>query len=289
MDNSKDMDLIIESMKNQEEVAQKFFKKSIKELTQKELCVVDKYIYDNRFPKWKQVIINGQKTRYAISNTGLLQSMITGKISKGTIDSKGYLIYCIDYKSFKAHRLVAEAFIPNPENKPQVNHINGDKICNWVGNLEWVTAEENIHHAMEHGLFYVGLGENANSSVYTDAQIHQVCKLLEKGLKNTEISILTGVDVYVISKIKCKNCWQHISDQYNIAVPNGIAKGSASASSKYTDKDIHMVCQMLKDGAKMVDISRATNVGYDMIYRIKTGKNWNHIASQYGIGILKKN
>lgn len=66
---------------------------------------------------------------------------------------KGYLYIMIDKKAYRLHRLVAQHFIPNPDNKPQVNHKDGDKWNCTVSNLEWVTASENVQHAIDNGLF----------------------------------------------------------------------------------------------------------------------------------------
>lgn len=66
-------------------------------------------------------------------------------------NKKGYLFVRLRYHSPKIHRLVAMAFIPNPENKEQVNHLNG-KNDNSVGNLEWVSNSENREHAIKTGL-----------------------------------------------------------------------------------------------------------------------------------------
>lgn len=108
--------------------------------------------------EWKD--IKDYEGLYQISNTGKVKSLYrdTEKILIGDVirSGKGYLSVGLTknkkVKSFLTHRLVAQAFIPNPENKPEVNHIDGNTLNNNVSNLEWCTHRENINHAWKTGL-----------------------------------------------------------------------------------------------------------------------------------------
>ena len=97
---------------------------------------------------WKD--IEGYEGIYQVSNLGRVKRVTTGRILKGCKDRGGYLVVSLSkngmYKTHKIHRLVAQAFIPNQENKPDVNHIDEDKANNLYSNLEWVTAKENNNH-----------------------------------------------------------------------------------------------------------------------------------------------
>lgn len=95
----------------------------------------------------KTIIIDGQETNYTISDVGEVYNRITKKQLKGTYKRNEYhtvqLIVNGKAKSIMTHRLVAEAFLPNPNNFPIVHHIDGDKHNNKINNLQWVTIEEN--------------------------------------------------------------------------------------------------------------------------------------------------
>ena len=107
--------------------------------------------------EWRDTYIYGEQ--YEVSNTGIVRNKVTGHIISQQEDKKGYLRVRLSLHDKKAtakvHRLVATAFIPNPEGKPQVNHKDTDKHNNRVGNLEWATNSENQIHAYKTGLNYV--------------------------------------------------------------------------------------------------------------------------------------
>lgn len=107
---------------------------------------------------WKDVV--GFEGKYEVSNFGRVRNKNHQWLLNQYINENGYCIVGLHSrqnntgktKHFRVHRLVAEAFIQNPENKRTVNHIDGNKMNNNVKNLEWATHGENIKHGRENGL-----------------------------------------------------------------------------------------------------------------------------------------
>jgi len=120
--------------------------------------------------EWKEIpceIVDGIKG-YKISNYGRVKNH-KGKITEGSNHESGYLWVSISPKQYLLHRLVAKVFIPNPENKEQVNHIDGNKINTHASNLEWCSNKENSQHAHD-----TGLHPNTKSIVQYDINMNKL-------------------------------------------------------------------------------------------------------------------
>jgi hypothetical protein len=109
-------------------------------------------------------------TPYYVTEDGIIRN---GKLLSKHLSNKGYYVVgmWLNGKSikFNLHRIIAETYIPNPENKSQVNHINGDKLDNRIENLEWVTNQENRNHAVQNKLH--AQGEQIGNSKFTEDDI----------------------------------------------------------------------------------------------------------------------
>lgn len=145
---------------------------------------------------------------YEITKDGKIISLKHNKKReiKGYIDKYGYrrvLLY-VDGKrtKFFAHRLVALTYIPNPDNLPQVNHKDGNKLNNNVENLEWCSAKENIAHAIKTGL-------RAKKGKLNEYQVEEIRKLFkDKSMK--ELAEMYNVSLSCIKHIHAGHTWKNI-------------------------------------------------------------------------------
>lgn len=143
-------------------------------------------------------------SNYEVSKYGDIRNKQTGKILKQKLKKDNYLEVSIsmgsrqNVKHCLVHRLVAEAFIPNPESKPQVNHKDGNTTNNQVTNLEWVTNQENITHSIITGLKPNDRGENSCNSKMTKEQV-QWCRDVYKP-RDKEFSCRALAKMFNVSK-----------------------------------------------------------------------------------------
>lgn len=170
---------------------------------------------------------------YQVSNYGNVRSLdrvikektgktqtLKGRVLKQRINPGGYYYIGLGKNGTKAtfaiHQLVAQAFIPNPNNKRIVNHIDGNKLNNSLANLEWSTYSENLEHAYKIGLRRAVRSNEVASKNYkrklTEQQVREIKRLLAAGnLTQKEIATKFSVARSTITEIKSGRRWKHLN------------------------------------------------------------------------------
>ncbi len=160
--------------------------------------------------------VKGYEGLYQVSNLGNVKSLHgKGKIMRLGKMKKGYLLVELSKNAVRkgvlVHRLVALAFIPNPENKPQINHKDGVKSNNNLSNLEWVTAIENSRHSITSGLQKKEKGEKCNSAKLTERNVLEIRRLFSRDrLSKRQIAEMFNCSEMNIYYIVNRKIWNHI-------------------------------------------------------------------------------
>lgn len=172
--------------------------------------------------------IEGFEGFYQVSNKGNVKSLdrlVNGCSFKGYQRMKGKQLKLQKRKSGHldvllkkngkekrcwVHRLVAKAFIPNPDNLPIVNHIDSNPQNNSVENLEWCTQQHNINHCVKSGRFNPRKGVDHKDCRLTEEQVIEIRKLGGNGLSYQKISQLFNISDTHVKNIIIRKKWKHI-------------------------------------------------------------------------------
>lgn len=177
------------------------------------------------------------------------------------------------WKDILIHRLVAKAFIPNPENKPFVNHKDGQKSNNLLENLEWVTASENAVHAVELGL--VASGFNSTSCIYPEDQLRRALQLLSDGVRLKNVSEISGVSYKHLINLKHGQRHKDLVSEYTMPPPR-------SKTLSWTT--VEWICKMLDKGFSDTEIENMSdnpNINRTKVRFIRTGYTFTEISENY--------
>ena len=152
---------------------------------------------------------------YEINSEGIVRRISTKRIKKSFKRPDGYIgiqLYITKekVKNYQLHRLIANAFIPNPDNKLYVNHIDSNRENNSLNNLEWVTFEENVKHGYKSG-YASNKGSNNGFSVLTEKQVLEMRSKRENDkLTYQQLATQYNVSYGCVAGIIQRKNWKHI-------------------------------------------------------------------------------
>lgn len=243
--------------------------------------MTDKEFYKERASmkeEWRQLIINGMKLNYDVSNTGKIRKNDTKEIltlSKVEGMKNYYEFYTIKFpdgtkRNVGIHRLVAIMFIPVPSKYLEkdftyldlvVDHIDNVKYHNIVPNLQWLTQKENVLKS--------ALAEPANDLLAGEKDVRNICKDLEDGMTIYDVSKKHGVSELFVYRIRYKMRYREISKDYSF--PN----------KQITKEEAEKICELLQEGKTAKEVAKLCDCKESLAAHILAGVSWKEISKNY--------
>lgn len=235
-------------------------------------------------------------SNYGITEDGRVYSHISKKFLRNSMMTSGYEKANIyndegDRKNQSIHRSVAMLYVPNPENKPFVNHIDENKLNNHYTNLEWVTSNENLqswhdNNSDKHSSIkeYTVVPKDTEilkdnpqmgGKYFTEDSVRNICELYQKGYRKVDIHKMTGFKLSSVGNLLLgyHKIWNHIVDQYETTHIYRV--------NKLDSEKVIEICENLASGKGVMEVSRLTNICRSTVGIIKNRKAYKKISENY--------
>ena len=179
-----------------------------------------------------------------------------------------------ELKNLTVHRLVAIAFIPNPNNYPQINHKNGNKEDPSIENLEWCNASQNAQHAYDVLGREAVYGEHNGASKLTEEQVKEIYVLAhEEVLSQLEIAEKYNVSQTIVANIKNGKWWSRLTN-------HNYTKRQHRKNKLTPEQAIEIHYLAWNSDLSNIEIGRKYGIGWFTVRNIKIGKLWQEVTGQ---------
>jgi hypothetical protein len=208
--------------------------------------------------------LEGSKGYYACTDGHVYRNgvKLKGASCGKNVEYRRLVVFYEDGSSKRhfVHRIIAEAFIENQDQKPCVNHINGKKDDNRVENLEWVTYSENTQHAIRTNLILSG--SDRPQAKINEQTVHEICQLMVESWRNKEICEKFGLSKSIVTNIRNGVSWENITSQYDYVKPR---------QQRVSDRTKAWILTKHQEGLsvdKIVEVSANKNVTKDLVLKL---------------------
>ena len=205
---------------------------------------------------------------YCLTDDYKVYSLNSHKILKEFPDKNGYIKVSLKDRNYSLHRIIALVYCDGFKEGLTVNHKDGNKSNNNPSNLEWLTIGDNIRHAFDTGLH----GPNHNR-IHNENTVINVCRLLQDGLRPTDISKMTGVLRETISEIKLGNIYKEISQDFDFS--------KQKRENRSSVKRVKEICNLIVTGKRDYQIVKLLDINRKIVSNIRHRKTFTSISCNY--------